>query len=592
MSTQLAGCSRTLGLSRHRSAIVALTAWSALQVLPALVSGRLIATAVDRGFLDDRFATGVAWLVPLGVAYVVSALAVRHLFPHLGAVVEAVRDTMVERVVGATLRRGANGGRVPDTAGVSRMTQQAEVVRDALGNVLLAGLRTTFTVIATLAGLASLAPLLLAIVVPPVLVCLVAFACLVRIQAGRQHDLLLAQELAAATVTSVVSAVRDIRAFGAEDHMLARADAVFCRNQAAAVRMARTAALRSALVAAGAYVPLGVLVVMAPWLLRRHVTIGDLLGAATYLRANLEPVFRSLATTVGGSAVRLAVALRRIDETSRIEENRGAAQADGAAEADGTAGTSRPAAVTGSRTSARYDVELRDVTFRYGPRTRPVLDKVDLRIAAGEHLAVVGPSGVGKSTLASLVAGLVSPQQGRVLIGGISLAEADPAWLRMVVTLIPQESYVFTGTLTDNLTYLRPGASRDELDRAVARVGAAPVIDRLGGYDAEVSPAALSAGERQLVALARAYLSTAPVTILDEATCHLDPRAEERAERAFMSRRGTLVVIAHRISSARRAARILLLDADGAHVGSHHHLRRIAAGYADMAGAWDAAAGQ
>jgi ATP-binding cassette subfamily C protein len=121
-------------------------------------------------------------------------------------------------------------------------------------------------------------------------------------------------------------------------------------------------------------------------------------------------------------------------------------------------------------------------------------------------------------------------------------------------TLIPQEAYVFCGTLRENPTYLNPPARAAGLDRAVTAVGAAALVARAGGYDATVVPGALSAGERQLVALARAYLAPARLTILAEATCHLGPAAKARAEEAFARLPGTLIVIAHRPASALRAA--------------------------------------
>ncbi len=160
---------------------------------------------------------------------------------------------------------------------------------------------------------------------------------------------------------------------------------------------------------------------------------------------------------------------------------------------------------------------------------------------------------------------------------------ALPGWR----VLLPQEAYVFAGTLAENIRYLRPAAARTELDVAADAVGLTPLVSRLGGYDAPVNPAALSAGERQLIALTRAYLSPAPVAILDEATCHLDPAAEERAEAAFARREGTLIVIAHRITSALRARRVLVLDGIRAQAGDHESLLAGSAMYRDLFGHWN-----
>jgi ATP-binding cassette subfamily C protein len=227
-------------------------------------------------------------------------------------------------------------------------------------------------------------------------------------------------------------------------------------------------------------------------------------------------------------------------------------------------------------------IELRNVRFGYGPHAAPVIDRLSLRIPPGDHLAIAGPSGIGKSSLAALIAGTLHPNAGAVLLGGAPVGGRGRDWR----VLLPQEAYVFAGTLRENLTYYRE-ATQPELHKAAWEVGLGPLLSRLGGYDADVTPSALSAGERQLIALTRAYLSPAPVAILDEATCYLDPAAERRAEEAFAHRGGTLIVIAHRITSARRAKRILVLDGVRARVGNHASLLATSPMYRDLAGYWD-----
>lgn len=147
---------------------------------------------------------------------------------------------------------------------------------------------------------------------------------------------------------------------------------------------------------------------------------------------------------------------------------------------------------------------------------------------------------------------------------------------------------MFTGTLAENLAHLRPDPVPEaELLAAAEAVGLLPLLEALGGPQGRVDPAALSAGERQLIALTRAHLSHAPLALLDEATCHLDPRAEERAERAFAARPGgTLVVVAHRITSARRADRVLMMDGRETAYGTHDELVRCSARYRELVGAW------
>ncbi|MCI4065990.1 ABC transporter ATP-binding protein [Micromonospora sp. R77] len=224
------------------------------------------------------------------------------------------------------------------------------------------------------------------------------------------------------------------------------------------------------------------------------------------------------------------------------------------------------------------------MTFRYGPHADPVLAGFDLDVPAGDHLVIVGASGIGKSTLAALIAGVLRPQAGTVRVGGLPVAGASPAALADRRVLIPQEAYVFTGTVRENLTYLCPDLPDAAIDRAAARLGLAALLARLGGLDAHVRPVDLSAGERQQVALLRAWLSPAPLVILDEATCHLDPAAEARLEEAFADRPGTLVVVAHRVSSALRARRVLLLDGHTALLDSHPGLLARSAAYRELVG--------
>jgi ATP-binding cassette subfamily C protein len=230
-----------------------------------------------------------------------------------------------------------------------------------------------------------------------------------------------------------------------------------------------------------------------------------------------------------------------------------------------------------------YQVRLQNLTFAYGPSAEPVLDKLELTIPEGEHLAVVGPSGIGKSTLAGLVCGMLTPTDGRLLVGGAPPTAVTTERLAKTRVLIPQEAYVFSGSMHDNLTYLLPDATKEQIRQAVEAVGATRLIDRLG---TQVKPAELSAGEKQLIALVRAYLSPAPLVVLDEATCFLDPEAERQAEEAFAKRDGTLIVIAHRISSALRARRILVLDGNKAVLGTHASLMRTSRLYRDLHGSW------
>ncbi|HEX2313352.1 MAG TPA: ABC transporter ATP-binding protein, partial [Thermomonospora sp.] len=305
-----------------------------------------------------------------------------------------------------------------------------------------------------------------------------------------------------------------------------------------------------------------------PWLTRNGATAGTVVGAVTYVLHGLQPALNGLVQGLGGSGLRLAVTLTRILEA-------------------GASGGAPPVPARCGPSLLYRGAEIRfdRVTFAHGDHADPVIRDLDLVVPAGDHLAVVGPSGIGKSTLAALVAGLLRPDSGTVRIGG--RPPGDPRDR----VLIPQEAYVFDGTLHANLTYLAPEADDEAVARAVDAIGMSALAQRLGGYGARIDPAALSAGERQLIALARAYLAAAPVTVLDEATCQLDPAAEARAELAFARRPGTLVVIAHRVSSALRARHVLVLDGAGARHGGHAELLAASAWYRDLAGGSQPAGG-
>jgi ATP-binding cassette subfamily C protein len=543
-----------------------LAVWSLPEALPAVLSGYLIARAVDRGFLAGRPATGLLWLGVLVTAVLVGGYGTRRTYRYLAGIVEPFRDDLVRHVVTGTVRRCARTGTAADTGAVARLTGQVEIVRDTLAGLVMTVRGFVFSAVAATVGLLSLSPVLAVIVLPPVVVGLAVFAAALPSMARRQRAYVLATERLAETAGTAARGLRDIAACGAQDSVAATVGVPVDAQARAERALARMAAVRSLSLAAGGWLPLVLVLVGAPWLVRHGLTTGTILGALAYVLHGLQPALHTLVRGLGGGGLRLVVTLDRILRA---------------------AGEDDPPAPRGPvRPPAGPDLVLHGVTFRYGRHAEPVVDAFDLAIAPGDHLAVVGPSGIGKSTLAALIAGTLRPQAGEVRLGGVPLDRLDPATLARYRVVIPQEAYVFSGTLRDNLTYLRPGAGTAALDGAVEVVGLEPLVRRLGGYGATVDPQRLSAGERQLVALTRAYLSPAPLVVLDEATCHLDPDAEARAERAFAARPGALVVIAHRVSSALRAQRILVLDGRVPRLGRHEDLLATSALYRDLVGHW------
>ncbi|MGH3886830.1 MAG: ABC transporter ATP-binding protein [Pseudonocardiaceae bacterium] len=565
-------------LRRHlrpqRRALSHLAAWSVVEAVPFFFSGLLIASAIDRGFLSGRPLTGLGYLAVLALLWAIGALATRQAYPWLAATIEPLRDSLVATVVTASLARALRGEEQTSGSSVSQATVQVETVRALLSSLLRNTRQMLSVTVAAIGGLAVLSPLLAAVVAAFVVLALVGFTLLLRLLLVRYRAVVLCGEQIGEVGAPVVEGMRDVVAYAAEARA-AREVGVAIDAEAAALRaFARASVLRVPVVTVGAHLPVFALLALAPWLVtNQHLTIGQVVGGVFYLFSGLQPAIQMLVNAGGTILVSLGVVLARLAEIS----------------AEPPVPAAHPPALLPAGCDLNYDLDVDGVTFAYSPHAEPIVRDLTLHLPAGMHLAVVGPSGVGKSTLANLLARLATPQRGRLRLGGLVLEQVDEGYLRRTMALIPQEAYVFAGSIRDNLVYLQPDATSAEIDEAVAVVGLAETISRLGGYDAEVPPGggALSPGERQLIALARVYLSPAQIVILDEATCHLDPIGEARAEQAFAERHGTLIVIAHRISSAMRADRILVMDGADAVLGTHHSLLENNSLYAELAGYWD-----
>jgi ATP-binding cassette subfamily B protein len=239
------------------------------------------------------------------------------------------------------------------------------------------------------------------------------------------------------------------------------------------------------------------------------------------------------------------------------------------------------------------DIEADDVSFAYGDGPT-VLRDVSLHIPAGTRLALVGPTGAGKSTLAKLVARLYDPTAGAVRFGGVDLRNATISSLRGRIVVIPQEGFLFNGSIRDNVRLAREGATNAEVDEALRAVGA---YDRFAvlpeGLDTEVRErgSRLSAGEKQLVSLARAALADPAVLVLDEATSSLDPGTEALVEHAVdrLLEGRTVVVIAHRLSTAERADVVGVVDGgELVELGTHTQLVAAGGRYASLYETWAA----
>lgn len=549
-----------------------LAGWSLLEALPAVLSGLLVARAIDDGFLASSTATGFAWLGGLALAVVAGALGTRQANQQLATLVEPFRNDLAILAVGNSLRLSVQAGARPDTAAVARLTQQVEIVREAYASVLMVVQGFLVTALGAVIGLSTLFPLALVLVVPPLLLGVALFLLLLPRMSQRQRDSIMADERIAVEVNSVAEGLRDVVACGAEARVGADVGQHIDRQAQATKDVAQMTAVGSLSIAAGGWLPVLLVLIGGSWLVDHGASTGVILGVLTYVSQGVHGALQTFVRGLAGPGLWLLVTLGRIVEV---------------APPAGLPKVKTTPSEDDGRPDGGHDLRLIGVGFAYGERAERVIDRLNLTVPHGEHLAVVGPSGVGKSTLANLITGVLEPQEGEILVRGVALGDLDAASRAQYRVLIPQEAYVFGGPLIENLAYLKPQAAEAEIDRAVDELGAHPLVERLGGYEAELDPSELSPGERQLITLVRAYVSEAELAVLDEATCYLDPRLEARAERAFARRPGTLFVIAHRMSSALRANRVLLLDGTDVRFGTHAELLSESQLYRDLVGHWD-----
>ncbi|HLG91497.1 MAG TPA: ABC transporter ATP-binding protein [Acidimicrobiales bacterium] len=378
-----------------------------------------------------------------------------------------------------------------------------------------------------------------------------------------------------------ITGVRVIQAFGREDSQTQRFAA---RNRAqldANMRATRIAAFYFPVVELSGVATVAALVGVGGLLVHSGVVqIGTVVAFVLYVNNLYDPIqqMSQLFNLVQQGAAALHKLFSLLDTRTTLPESPGAVDLP-----------------------ERGDIVLSGVGFSYaaeaGPHGErrlgpPILEGVDLTVRHGERLALVGPTGAGKSTLAKLIARFYDPTAGSVTYGGVDLRRAKLACLRQRVAVLPQEGYLFSGTVLDNVRMARPGASEQDVRRALAVIGAEHRFDALPqGLLTEVRErgSLLSAGERQLVSLARAALADPQVLILDEATSSLDPgtEAEVEAAMAALLRGRTVIIIAHRLSTAERADRVAVVEGGRlVEVGTHAELVGAGGAYSRIYAAW------
>jgi len=313
------------------------------------------------------------------------------------------------------------------------------------------------------------------------------------------------------------------------------------------------------------------------------VTVGTVLAFVLYLNNLFEPIqqLSQLYNTVQSSGAALHKLFTLLDTEVAISEKPGAVDLpeSGVLSVDAVA--------------FAYGTDAPDTDGVVTPRGPEVLRGVSISVAPGERVALVGPTGAGKSTLAKLMARFYDPREGSISYGGVDLRQATLASLRARIVVVPQEGFLFAGTIRDNVRLGRDGATDDDVADAIGALGLTETFAAFAdGLDTEVRErgSRLSAGEKQLVSLARAALADPAVLVLDEATSNLDPGTEHAVERALdrLTDGRTVVVVAHRLSTAARCDRIAVIDRGGLlEIGTHDELINRQGRYAGLYASWD-----
>ncbi|MEV6394839.1 ABC transporter ATP-binding protein [Streptomyces sp. NPDC051907] len=551
--------------------------------LPLLVSLLLVAVDAGMGLLlpilirhgiDD----GVTQLA-LGAVWAASALAL------VTVAVQFVAQIGETRMTGRTGERVLYSLRLKIFAQLQRlgldyyereltgriMTRMTTDV-DALSTFLQTGLVTAFVSVVTFFGI------MVVLVVIDVELALVVFATLPVLIVGTyffRRKSVKAYELARERISVVnadlqesVSGLRIVQAFGREHDGVSRFAGRSDSYRQARVRGQWLISVYFPFVQLLASVAAAaVLIVGAGRIEAGTLTAGALVAYLLYIDLFFAPV-QQLSQVFDGYQ-QATVSLGRIQELLR--------------EPTSTAAAKAPQEVP----SLRGDIAFEGVSFSYGDE-EAALEGIDLRIPAGQTVAFVGETGAGKSTLVKLVARFYDPTAGRVTADGMDLRDLDLTAYRHRLGVVPQEAYLFSGTVRDAIAYGRPGASDAEVEAAARAVGAHDMIATLdGGYLHEVSERGrnLSAGQRQLIALARAELVDPDVLLLDEATAALDLATEAQVNQATdrLTGRRTTLVVAHRLTTAARADRVVVM-ADGrvAEDGTHDELLALGGRYAAL----------
>jgi ATP-binding cassette subfamily B protein len=458
--------------------------------------------------------------------------------------------------------------RTPTGELTTRLTGDVDKVRSLLTGTLVDASTNVLTLVGMAAILLTLdwqLSVAMLLVLPALLITVTSFRA--RIRAVEEDAREIEGDLAAVAQESLTG-IKLVKSLGREGHEAKRFHRRSDASVAAVLRSSRTtAAFVSAIDVVVAVAVAGLVWLGASRVIAGALTPGDLLIFTSYLRDFFAPT-RAL-SKLPAQLTRAGVRAARIADTL----------------AERPSVVDRPGARVAGR--PRRALRLEAVGFAYTPE-RPVLVGVDLTVPVGRTLAVVGPTGAGKSTIAALLCRLQDPTSGRVLLDDVDLRDLTSESLRRQVGLVLQEAMLFRATVRENISYARPDAGFDEIERAARLAQAHDFVVALpDGYDTVLAErgTTLSGGQRQRLALARAVLHDPPVLVLDEPTTGLDARSEHAVLRALsrVSAGRTTVVITHRMAAAMSADEIVVLDAGRVvERGVHHHLAAAGGLYAEM----------